>query len=187
MAKLQIHTRGSQILGKVAEPVKDIQNADFQTFIDDLTEVCIEYDGVGIAAPQVGHSKRLFIIAFRPNSRYKNAPEIEPVAIINPKILFESSERDDDYEGCLSIPDKRGIVSRSVQIEVEFTNRFEEQINTGLTGFLARIFQHEYDHLEGILYPDRMAPGETLISLDEYHEYIKKTLQQNSEEKSEEP
>ena len=122
MAKLTIHTKGSEILGKKAQAVQDIHDAEFQEFLEDLAEACFEYDGVGIAAPQVGVSQRVFIVASKPNERYPNAPEIEPLAIINPEILSHSEETEVQYEGCLSIPGMRGRVSRPVHISVRFTN-----------------------------------------------------------------
>ncbi len=165
---LELITQGNEILGRIAQPVKDIANPEVQQFIDDLIKACFEYDGVGIAAPQVGVSKRIFIMAARPNPRYPNSPEMDVEAVINPELIHESEEGEIDWEGCLSVPGKRGLVYRPQKILVSYYNREGERIQTEFEDFFARLFLHEFDHLNGILYPRRMAKGEPLISYEEY-------------------
>ena len=172
MTSLKLHLKGDPILARKAEPVTNIRSEEFQAFIDDLAEACREYEGVGIAAPQVGQSQRVFIMASRPNSRYPDAPEMEAEAVINPRILNQSENQTLDWEGCLSIPGYRGLVARPWEIQVEYQNRSGETVQRTLSDFAARIFQHEYDHLEGILYLDRMEDNTPLITLEEYEKML---------------
>jgi peptide deformylase len=155
MANLKIAQLGAPVLRKIAKPVEDVHSQDIQILIDNLVEQAITSQGVGIAAPQVSQSYRLFIVASHPNSRYPDAPQMEPVAMINPKILSHSEEMVEGWEGCLSVPGYRGLVPRYQTISVEYLNR-EGNLEQGeLTDFVARIFQHELDHLNGILFVDR--------------------------------
>jgi peptide deformylase len=174
MAKLKLHFKGDPILAQKAKPVTDIHSKEFQDFLDDLIEACIEYDGVGIAAPQVGKSLRVFIMVSRPASQDPDAPEIEAEIVINPLIIKQSEETAADWEGCLSVPGFRGLVVRSQEIEVQYQNRKGETVHRILIGYFARIFLHEYDHLEGILYLDRMEKDAPLITLEEYEKMFPK-------------
>jgi peptide deformylase len=148
--------------------VANLQDESIQQLIDDLIATTINANGVGIAAPQVAASCRLFIVASRPNQRYPNAPNMEPTAMINPKIINHSQEIVKDWEGCLSVPGVRGLVPRYKSVNVEYTDRDGNLINQELTDFIARIFQHEYDHLDGILFIDRVETNQDLISEEEY-------------------
>jgi peptide deformylase len=127
---------------------------------------------VGIAAPQAAQSDRLFIVASRPNLRYPQAPNMEPTAMINPRIVDASRETVKDWEGCLSIPGIRGLVPRSRAIEIEYTSRDGKLQRQELTYFVARIFQHEHDHLDGIVFLDRVESTHELITEDEYQKQI---------------
>jgi peptide deformylase len=142
-----------------------------QQLIDDLMETADVANGVGIAAPQVAQSWRLFILASRPSPRYPHAPTMEPTAIINPQIVDRSAETVLGWEGCLSVPGWRGPVERACWVDVEYFDRFGQPQHTRLTDFVARIFQHEYDHLEGILFVDRVRPAD-LISEEEYQKIM---------------
>lgn len=149
---LQIAQLGAPVLRKKAKAVTKISSVETQKLIDDLIATCKEVDGVGIAAPQVYKSLQIFILASYPNKRYPKAPKMKPTAIINPKILSFSSKKEKDWEGCLSIPGIRGSVSRSHQITVEYTSKLGRKVTKSFKGFVARVFQHEYDHLHGILF-----------------------------------
>ncbi|MCK4441109.1 MAG: peptide deformylase [Sulfurovaceae bacterium] len=140
---------GAEVMRKVAIPIEKIKSKETQELIDDLLLTCIDSRGMGIASTQISVSKRLFIMASNPNSRYPNAPKIKPKAIINPEILFYSDEIEKDWEGCLSLPNLRAKVPRSERIEVRYFTRDREEVQKVLEGFLARIFQHEFDHLNG--------------------------------------
>ena len=165
---LQIIQLGDPVLRSPAQPVDNISNERIQKLIDDLIATVEQANGVGIAAPQVAQSERLFILASRPNSRYPKAPLMEPSATINPKIIAHSTEVVKGWEGCLSIPGIRGLVPRYQEIEVEYTDRDGKLQKQELTDFVARIFQHEYDHLDGIVFLDRLDSTQDIITEQEY-------------------
>ena len=169
---LEITQLGNLILRQQAQLIDNIQDERLQQLIDDLIVTAIGKNGVGIAAPQVSASYRLFIIASRPNPRYPNAPEMEPTAMINPQIIAHSDQIVKDWEGCLSVPGIRGLVPRYQTIEVKYTGRDGKLHRQELTDFVARIFQHEYDHLEGIMFLDRVEGSHDLIKEEEYQERI---------------
>lgn len=169
---LEIAQIGNLILRQQAQLIDDIRDLHLQQLIDALIVTAIGKNGVGIAAPQVSASYRLFIVASRPSPRYPNAPEMEPTAMINPRIIAHSNEIVKDWEGCLSVPGMRGLVPRYQKIEVEYNNRDGKLHRQELTDFVARIFQHEYDHLEGIVFLDRVESSHDLIQEEEYQERI---------------
>ncbi|ENW04330.1 peptide deformylase [Acinetobacter beijerinckii] len=117
----------------------------------------LERNGVGIAAPQVYISKRVIIVASRSNPRYPDAPEMDAVVMINPEILEFSQTTCLGEEGCLSVPNERGQVERAQAIKVRYYTLQGEVIETVYEGFPARIVQHEVDHLDGILFVERLA------------------------------
>jgi peptide deformylase len=166
--KLSIIQLGNAILRQKANLIKNLQDQRLQKLIDDLITTTSKANGVGIAAPQVGESLRLFIVASRPNIRYPSAPEMEPTAMINPKIVDNSSEVIKGWEGCLSVPGIRGLVPRYQTIEIEYTDRNGKLQKQQLTDFVARIFQHEYDHLEGLVFLDRVENNLEIITEEEY-------------------
>jgi len=173
MAKiLQVSQLGNPILRQQAQPIEDIGDRRLQKLIDNLMATVAKENGVGIAAPQVAESYRLFIVASRPNLRYPHAPKMEPTAIINPRIIAHSSEVVKDWEGCLSIPGIRGLVPRYQAIEVEYTSRDGKLHRQELTDFVARIFQHEYDHLDGSVFLDRVESTQELMTEQEYDRQI---------------
>jgi peptide deformylase len=169
---LQICQLGNPILRQQAQPIHDVHDERIQKLIDDLINSAVSANGVGIAAPQVAQSYRLFIVASRPTLRYPNAPSMSPTAIINPRIVGQSSEIIKDWEGCLSVPGVRGLVPRYQTIEVEYTTRDGKLKTQELTDFVARIFQHEYDHLEGIVFLDRLETTKDIITEQEYQKII---------------
>jgi peptide deformylase len=163
---------GNPILRQKAAWVENIDNENIQKLIDDLIATVSLANGVGIAAPQVAESHRLFIVASRPNSRYPDAPEMEPTAIINPKIIACSTEIVKGWEGCLSVPGIRGLVPRYKEIEIEYIDRNGQVQKQELSDFIARIFQHEYDHLEGKVFLDRVESTYELMTEAEYQKQI---------------
>ncbi len=153
----QIIEIGNSVLRERSNLIPDPHRADIQELIADLIATAQAANGVGIAAPQVASSMRLFIIASRPSPRYPYAPTMEPTAIIDPQIIDRSAEIVMGWEGCLSVPGVRGLVPRYRSIEVTYFTADGEFVQRKLTDFVARIFQHELDHLDGILFPDRVA------------------------------
>lgn len=173
---LPIAQLGNPILRKQAQLVDNVRDERLQQLIDALLVTASASNGVGIAAPQVSESYRLFIVASRPNARYPNAPLMEPTAMINPQIIAHSSHTIKGWEGCLSVPGIRGLVPRYQAIEVEYTTRDGQLHRQELTDFVARIFQHEYDHLNGIVFLDRVESTQDLMSEQEYQQQIVQQL-----------
>ncbi|MBW4500649.1 MAG: peptide deformylase [Scytonema hyalinum WJT4-NPBG1] len=169
---LPIIQLGDPILRQKATLVENVSDERIQKLIDDLMATVAQANGVGIAAPQVAQSYRLFIVASRPNPRYPNAPEMEPTAMINPKIIASSTEIVKGWEGCLSIPGIRGLVPRFQAIEVEYTDRNGKLQKQEFTDFVARIFQHEYDHLDGIVFLDKLESTLDMVTEQEYQKRV---------------
>lgn len=175
---LEIAELGHPVLRQRAFEVENLEDTELQSFIDDLIETCIESNGVGIAAPQVYESKRIFIISSRPNARYPNAPELGPIALINPEIISHSEEKEKDWEGCLSIPGIRGSVPRHKRVKVKYLTREGEEVESEFSDFVARIFQHELDHLDGIVFLDRMESNQEIITEKEYQKLMAKFMEE---------
>jgi peptide deformylase len=165
---LDIVRIGFPVLREIARPVESVESPDVQTLIDSLIETLIVSNGVGIAAPQVGVSLRLFVIAPGPDPRRSDVPEAGPIAIINPEVTSHSPEIVRDWEGCLSIPGIRGLVPRFRSVTLRYQRRDGVSEEAEFTDFIARICQHEYDHLEGLVYLDRMDGVKDIISDDYY-------------------
>lgn len=147
----------------------EIRDAAIQKLIDDMIDTMHEYHGVGLAAPQIHEGLRLFVAAL--DAGEDDESEIETVAIINPEITVLGTDVVDDWEGCLSIPDIRGRVPRAREIKVRALDRRGDRIELHAHDFHARVIQHETDHLDGVLFVDRMKSYESLTFLDEYSRY----------------
>jgi peptide deformylase len=168
MAKLlEVAQVGNPILREIAQPIYTIDES-IQTLVDRLMATLLDSNGVGIAAPQAAVSLRLMIVASRPNPRYPTAPEMEPTVMINPRLLSVSEAITKDWEGCLSVPGIRGLVPRHRQIEIEYTSRDGTLHQQTLADFVARIFQHEFDHLNGMVFLDRLESTQDIITDQEY-------------------
>ncbi|PZO43456.1 MAG: peptide deformylase [Pseudanabaena frigida] len=170
--KLPVYQLGNPMLRETAKPITDVSDREIQQLIDEMLVTLKESRGVGLAAPQIGRSLQLVIVASHPNDRYPHAPQMEPTALINPKIISHSVETEKGWEGCLSVPMIRGLVPRYREIEVEYIDRQGEQQKAKLTDFVARIFQHEYDHLEGKVFLDRVETNLDLVSEAEYQNIL---------------
>ncbi|MBL1209323.1 peptide deformylase [Geminocystis sp. GBBB08] len=154
---------GNPILREIATEVTEIDNPKIQTLIDELILTTKEAHGVGIAAPQIGKSYRIIIVASHPNFRYPDAPFMSPIAMINPRIVSHSEEIVIATEGCLSVKEKRGCVPRYRDIVVEYITRDGYCQRQEYSNFVARIIQHELDHLNGILFVDYLQDKLTII------------------------
>ncbi len=163
----QIAQLGRPVLRDPVSPVASPRDPALQALIDDMIATVADANGVGIAAPQVYESLALFIVAPRPGPRYPHAPTMEPTAMINPELLWASSETETGWEGCLSIPGIRGPVQRHTRIRVRYVTRTGEIREEEYEGFLARIFQHEFDHINGVVFIDRVDSRE-LVTEKEY-------------------
>lgn len=165
---LDISQLGSSVIRTFAKKVSEIHAPQIQALIDDMIFTCEESKGMGIAAPQVGHSLSILIMASAPNKRYPYAPMMEPTALINPHVISVSDESIKDWEGCLSLPGIRARVPRHTQVEVSYFDREGKKQHTIFKDFLARLFQHEYDHLIGAVFLDRIESTKDVIMEKEY-------------------
>lgn len=171
---LQVAQLGAPVLRQKAKKINDAGDASVQKLIEDMLATVKDVSGLGIAAPQVYQSLRLFIVASHPNQRYPDAPYMDPLAMINPHILSHSEEEYLDWEGCLSIPGLRGCVPRWRWIEVEYTDASGSKHQKKFSALVARIFQHELDHLDGILFVDRVRSSRDLMTDKEYLKMLEK-------------
>ncbi|HIK55646.1 MAG TPA: peptide deformylase [Synechococcales cyanobacterium M55_K2018_004] len=169
MAELRdIAQLGDPILRQTAQPIYHVQEEWVQRLSEDLLATLVHANAVGIAAPQVGLLYRLLVVASRPNPRYPTAPEMAPIVMINPHLISHSDEIVEDWEGCLSIPGLRGLVPRYREIEVEFTSPDAKLQRMVMRDFVARVFQHEFDHLGGTVFLDRMNSLHDMMTDQEY-------------------
>ena len=178
MAILKVARMGHPVLRAKAKAIDPaaITSPRIQTLIDNMFETMQEYQGVGLAAPQVHESVRLFVAGFAPRRDAADEAEDEAVrvplmALINPEITIANPAVVEDWEGCLSIPDVRGRVPRATEITVRAYDRKGRRIEMQARNFTARVIQHETDHLDGVLFFDRMKSFESLTFLDEYSRY----------------
>ena len=176
MAILKVARLGHPVLRAKASPVPpaEIGSARIQTLIDDMFETMSEYQGIGLAAPQVHESLRVFVAGVRHGevvTPMTDDVEMPFVALINPEILPVGEDLDSNWEGCLSIPDIRGRVERPRVVRVRALDRSGRRVELVAHGLPARVIQHENDHLDGVLFFDRMATFETLTFMDEFKRY----------------
>lgn len=163
---------GNQVLRQKAEVVADVHDVEVLRIIEAMQTTLAATSGVGIAAPQISQSKRIIIMASRPTPRYPTAPLMEPTVMINPDFEILSEIQEKDWEGCLSIPGIRALVPRYRDITIHYTDQQGGSVETQLTGFVARIFQHEVDHLEGKTYLDRVENNADIFSESEFFKLI---------------
>ena len=170
---LKVARLGHPVLRQVAEPVPpdQILTPAIQQFINDMIETMHEYDGAGLAAPQVHVSQQIVIMEVGPNPRRPNAPSIPLTVYINPEIIPLTEEMEEDWEGCLSVPGLRGRVPRYTKIRLRAYDRQANRIDIAVQGFHARVIQHECDHVQGKVYLDRMCSMESLTFVEEWMKY----------------
>ncbi len=174
MAILKVAHMGHPVLRAKARPLEaaEIRSPAVQQLIDDMLETMAEYQGVGLAAPQVHKSVRLFVAGFpESDDDEQEEPEVPLMVLINPEITIVGKETIEDWEGCLSIPDIRGRVPRARQIVVRAYDRNGKRLEIKTSNFTARVIQHETDHLDGVLFFDRMKSFESLTFLEEFGRY----------------
>ena len=163
---------GHPKLRLVSETVEDTSNETTQSFVQQLLSFVEDVKGMGIAAPQVNHAIRLFIMSSHPNERYPYAPIMDKTVVINPEIIWSSKETEKDWEGCLSVPGVRALVTRNQVIRVKYTLESGELCEAQYTGFLARLFQHEFDHLNGLVFLDRVEDSHDIMMEQEWLKLI---------------
>ena len=172
MSILKVARMGHPVLRRRARPLEpdQISTPRIQQLIDDMFETMRDSEGIGLAGPQVYESIRLFVAGVDDEERM-----MPPVVMINPEVTPVGSDVEEDWEGCLSIPDIRGRVSRATDIKVRALDRHGKPISMTADGFPARVIQHEVDHLDGVLFFDQMTSFESLTFLEEYSRYWSKS------------
>lgn len=159
---------GNTVLHQGAKEVDELGSEEAKQLVDSLKEAVDTAGGVGIAAPQIAVNKRVFVISSKPNARYPRAPTMLQKEMINPVLLSHNSIKEKGWEGCLSVPNMRGLVPRYTEITVSYYDLSGKYHQTVLTDFIARIFQHELDHLDGLTFIDRVESVKDLISEKEW-------------------
>ena len=177
MSILKVARLGHPVLREKAKAVAPsaIATPEVQKLIDDMIETMQEYHGVGLAAPQVHESVRIFVAGIEEEDERTGETEIVTVAVVNPEITAIGRDLVEDWEGCLSIPDIRGKVPRNRRVRVRGLDRDGKPLEMELEDFPARVVQHENDHLNGTLFFDRMKSFETLAFLEEYSRFWSKS------------
>lgn len=164
---------GHPVLRTPAQPVapEEIESEAFQALVDDLIATMREASGAGLAAPQIHVPLRLCAMEVRDNPRYPYKPNIPLTVLVNPTIEVIGDERFENYEGCLSVPDLRGVVRRHARIRVRALDRHGAPIEIAAAGITAGTFQHEIDHLDGVLFLDRVEDPKTLCTWREFRRH----------------
>jgi peptide deformylase len=157
MAVRTVLRMGHPLLLQVAAPVERFGTAELRQLLADMDDTMRALDGAGIAAPQIGESLRAVIFEVTHNPRYPQAEPVPYTVLINPVLDLLGDERDEAWEGCLSVPGLRGVVARHANLRYRGFDLDGRPIDRTVTGFHARVVQHEVDHLDGILYPMRVA------------------------------
>jgi peptide deformylase len=170
MAILKVARIGNPVIREVAQPIEQVGSPHVQRLIDDMIETMHEHDGVGLAAPQVHASLRLVVIEV-PSSVEGAGDGVPLTVLVNPVVRPLGAARSEGWEGCLSIPDLRGLVPRVERVRLEAMDREGRAYVAEASGFFARVIQHECDHLDGIVYLDRMEDLRSLAFLREFERY----------------
>lgn len=152
-------------------PIPEIASPEIQGVVTDLIDTVRSVNGAGIAAPQIGVNLNIFVVEIADNPRYPYKPNFPLTVVINPKVTFLSDKQMQVYEGCLSIPNFRGRVNRFTEIEVAYHDREGAPRKQMIKGVTAGTFQHEYDHLQKVLFTDRVDDTTTLCTLDSFKQF----------------
>ena len=147
---------GDPRLLRVAESVREFDTPQLHALLVDLFDSMHAAGGVGLAAPQIGVNLRVVIFGFKKSERYPDAPPVPETILINPELTPIAEEKEDGWEGCLSVPGMRGMVPRYTKLRYRGFDQFGREIDRTVDGFHARVVQHECDHLDGVLYPMRI-------------------------------
>jgi peptide deformylase len=154
MAIRKILRIGDSRLREISAPVDQFGTPELDELVGDMLDTMTAADGAGLAAIQIGVPQRVMIFGFDSNPRYPDVGPIPFTVLVNPELHVLDAKMDGDWEGCLSVPDMRGFVQRHGKIRYHGFDQHGAEITREVDGFHARVFQHEFDHLEGILYPD---------------------------------
>jgi peptide deformylase len=157
MTVREILRMGDPRLLRQAAPVETFNTPELHALIADMFDTMRAANGAGLAAPQIGVGLQIVIFGFKQNPRYPDAPAVPETVLINPVVKPLTEEREDGWEGCLSVPGMRGVVPRWTRLHYDGVDQYGNAISRDADGFHARVVQHECDHLAGILYPMRIA------------------------------
>jgi peptide deformylase len=175
MAVREVLRMGHPVLRERAKPVEQLGTPELLELVADMKETMAAKNGAGLAAPQIGVGRRVVIFGVDKNPRYPDAEAVPFTVLVNPKIVLLTREVEEDWEGCLSVPGMRGLVPRYTKLRYSGFDEHGNAVERVAEGFHARVVQHECDHLDGILYPQRMTdlsklgfneelfPGEELV------------------------
>ena len=152
----QVLKMGDPRLLRVSEPVQDFKSQALKDLIEDMHDTMHSLNGAGLAAPQIGVNLRVVIFGVKKTPRYPDAEEVPYTILINPILTFIEEEMEEGWEGCLSVPGMRGLVSRFKKLRYQGYDLNQNPIDRTVSDFHARVVQHECDHLDGILYPVRI-------------------------------
>jgi peptide deformylase len=157
MSVRKVLRMGDPLLLRVSEPVRDLQSAQLSELLVDMRETMVAQNGAGLAAPQIGVLLRVVIFGTgAANPRYPDAEVVPPTVLINPELEPMGAAMEEGWEGCLSVPGMRGLVPRYSALRYRGLDEQGRRIDRRVSGFHARVVQHEVDHLDGILYPMRI-------------------------------
>jgi len=156
MAIRPVLRMGEPVLLQVATPIEKFDTPELHALIQDMEDTMRHMNGAGIAAPQIGVSRRVVIFGVGENPRYPDAEQVPYTVLINPVLQPLGDGMEDGWEGCLSVPGVRGVVPRYTRLHYTGFDQFGKPIDRMVSGFHARVVQHECDHLDGILYPMRI-------------------------------
>jgi len=156
MAVREVLKMGDPRLLEVSAPVQDINPDSLQPLLTDMWDTMAAENGAGLAAPQIGVLQRVVVFGYQNNPRYPDAPPVPETVLINPAITVIDEQTESSWEGCLSVPGMRGVVNRYREIRYQGFDQYGDPIDRRVSGFHARVVQHECDHLDGILYPQRI-------------------------------
>ena len=173
MTNRTILKMGDPRLLRIAPPVERFATVELRELVADMFETMRSVNGAGLAAPQVGVDLQLVIFGFNRNARYPDAPPVPETVLLNPVIEPIGDAIEEGWEGCLSVPGLRGVVPRFARIRYRGVDVEGRPIEREAEGFHARVVQHECDHLEGVLYPQRMTDLTQLIFETETKHWVK--------------
>lgn len=156
MAVKTVLKMGDPRLFEVAKPVTAFDTPQLHELVQDMHHTMEALNGAGLAAPQIGVGLQVVIFGVTRNPRYPDAEEVPYTVLINPQIASLDQEMEEDWEGCLSVPGMRGLVPRYKRLRYQGRDQYGKSIERSVSGFHARVVQHECDHLQGILYPMRI-------------------------------
>ena len=182
MSVLPIRLIGDPVLRQKCRilSVEELASKGIQTFIDDLIETMRDANGAGLAAPQVGCPIAVAAVCIQDNPRYPYKPNFPLTVFVNPKITVIGDDYETIYEGCLSVPNLRGEVARAMRIRIEALDRHGEALDFEIAGLTAGTFQHEFDHLEGTLFIDRVTDPKTLCTWSNFETHLKDRFVQHA-------